>query len=92
MGKQKKKKINPRRRPATMANVERAKKDARSQAVEFAWAILFMVLRDKMGFSNEDLDRLWKYVDEYSKQVERGAVTVPDLKTVLKEEAGVVLI
>ena len=88
----KNKKVNPRRRPATMADVNKAKKDARREAVEFAWAILFMVLRDKMGFSPEDLSRLWKYVDEYSTQIERGAVTVPDLKTMLKEEAGVVLI
>ena len=91
MGKQKKKKVNPRRRPATMADVNKAKNVARREAVEFAWAILFMVLRDKMGFSPEDLDQLWKYVDDYSMQIERGAVTVPDLKTVLKEEAGVVL-
>lgn len=91
MGKQKKKKVNPKRRPATMADVEKAKKVARGEAVEFAWAILFMVLRDKMGFSTEDLERLWGHVDEYSKQIECGAVTVPDLKTVLREEAGVVL-
>lgn len=75
-----------------MADVNKAKKAATSSAVECAWAILFVVLRDKMGFETEDLQRLWREVDKYSEQVTKGEVTVPDLKMVLKEEAGVVLI
>ena len=59
MAKGKKKKINPRRRPANMADVNKAKKDLMDGIVDYAWSIMFMVLRDKEGFESEDLNRLW---------------------------------
>lgn len=85
------KKINPRRRPATMADIERAKKDLMNRLVDYAWSIMFMVLRDKEGFEPEDLKRVWEEIKKLSSEVNEGRVTIPDLKTVLKEEAGATL-
>ena len=36
----KKKRVNPHRRPATLADVQKAKKAAQNEAVTTAWAIL----------------------------------------------------
>ena len=40
------KKVTPRRLPASQADVARAKKEATEAAVKLAWSILFTVLRD----------------------------------------------
>lgn len=87
----KKKKVNPRRRPATAADVIRAKRDATADAVESAWAILFMTLRDKEGYEADDLKRVWDEVGKLSLEINEGRVSVADLKNTLKEEIGAVL-
>ncbi len=84
-----KKKPNPRKRPATQADVQRAKRDAKNEAVQFAWAILFSVLRDKEGYSIEDLRRVWAEVENLSDSIIKGYVSVADLRTALREEAGI---
>ena len=38
------KRVNPRKRPASQADVKRAKKEAQDKAVELAWSIFFTVL------------------------------------------------
>ena len=85
------KKINPRRKPATQADVNKAKKAATDEAVTLAWSILFTVLRDKEGMGIDDLKRIWKEVDDLSDSVVQGYVSVADLRNVLKEELGVEL-
>lgn len=39
----KKKRVNPNRRPASMADVKKAKQEAQDIAVELAWSIFFTV-------------------------------------------------
>ena len=84
-----KKKPNPRKRPATQADVKRAKREAQSEAVKLAWSILFTVLRDKEGYAIEDLRRVWNEVNKLSDSIVQGYVSVADLRTVLREEAGI---
>ena len=81
------KKINPRRKPATQADVKKAE----SEAVSFAMAIFFTVMRDKEGCSVEDLTRIWKEVEYLSDSVSRGFVKISDLKQALKDEADIIL-
>lgn len=85
------KKINPRRRPASQADVQRAKADAMDDAVTVAWAILFTVLRDKESFGNDALRRVWDEVNYLSESINRGFVNVNDLRRALEDEAGIVL-
>lgn len=87
-----KKKTNPRKRPATHADILKAKKDATSEAISFAWAILFTVLHDKEGWGKVRLQRLWSEVGELSDSIAKGYVSVTDLKHALKEEMGVELV
>ena len=80
------KKPNPRKRPATQADVVKAKKQATDEAVSLAMTIFLTVLKDKNGFSNEELQDTWENVESLSASIRDGYVSVYDLRTVLREE------
>ena len=82
-------KTNPRRRPATQADVNRAKQDAQSEAISLAMTIMFTALLDKEGFTQEDLQRLWREVNDLSDSIAQGYVSAADLRNVLRREYGV---
>lgn len=86
-----KKKTNPNRIPATMADVNKAKAKAQEEAVNIATEIFFTVMRDKEGWGVKRLQRLWDEVNELSDSLSRGYVSVKDLLWVLDEEAGIVI-
>lgn len=86
-----KKKINPKKKPVTQADLKKAKNEAQSIAVEIAWTIIFSVLRDKEGFAEEDLRRVWNEVNSLSDSIVQGYVNISDLKNALKQEAGLEL-
>lgn len=86
------KKTNPRKIPVTMADIGRAKREAQNRAIEAAWSIMFTVLRDKEGYSTEDLQRVWHGVNELSDSIAKGYCKISDLKDVLKKEAGARLV
>lgn len=79
-------KTNPRRRPATQADVERAKKAAQGEAISLAMTIMFTALLDKEGFAQEDLQRLWREVNDLSDSIAQGYVSAADLRNVLRRE------
>ena len=85
------KKVSPRRRPATEADVRKAKDAAVSVAIDAAWAIFFTVLRDKEGMENDQLRRIWDYVNDLSDGIAQGYVSVSDLMETLREEAGLTI-
>ena len=87
-----KKKTNPRKQPASMADVKRAKNEAQHKALTMAWSIFFTVLRDKEGYDLEGLQRVWGYVDDLSDSIAKGYCTVGDLREILKLEEGVRLV
>ena len=87
----KKKKINPQKRPATQADIQRAKKKATNDAIGVAWAIFFTVMRDKEGYGIKRLRRVWDHVNDLSDSIARGYVSVDDLKKALADEAGITL-
>lgn len=86
-----KRKINPRRRPASKADVERARAAATVDATRSCWSILFSVLRDKEGMAVEDLQRIWAETEELSDSVIRGYCSVSDLRDTLRREAGILI-
>ena len=85
------KKVNPRRIPVTQADVNKAKEAAVAEACELAQTILFSVLRDKEGFTYEDLQRVWDEVNSLSESIAEGYVSVADLRNALKQEDGIIL-
>lgn len=86
-----KKKVNPRRRPATQADVRKAKKEAQTLAIDACWAILFSVMRDKEGYGAKRLRRLWDEVNYLSESVSSGHVNIRDLAETLRDESGITL-
>ena len=79
-------KTNPRRRPATQADVDRARDEAVRETVRFCMVVFFTVLLDKFAASKEDLQRVWNEVNDLSDSVKKKYVSLKDLKTVLVEE------
>ena len=84
-----KKKTNPNKRPATWADVTRAKKEASNEAVKLAWSIQFYALADKKGMTVEEMQDIWKRVNDISDSVVKGYVNVTDLRDVLRKEYGI---
>lgn len=81
----KKGRTNPQKRPATAADVKRAK----DEAIRIVWAIFFTVMRDKEGYGNRRLKRLWDEVNALADSVSKGYVSIKDLTRALKEEADI---
>lgn len=57
-----KKKVNPRRRPATEADLIRAQTKAINETITIVMAAIFTVLHDKEGFGRKRLKRV---LDEF---------------------------
>lgn len=81
----KKKRVNPRRKPATQADVEKAKQQAQTHAINMVWAVFFTALRDKEGFGYKRLRRVWDEVNYISDSIDKGYVKLDDLVNELAE-------
>ena len=79
-----KKKVNPRRIPATMETVNKA----RDESIHLAMAIFLNVLKD-MGHDNETIKFVWDRVDKLSREVADGRVNLWDFVQVLYDEYGI---
>lgn len=77
-------------RPATMLDVNRAKKQVKQQAVNQTCAIFLRTLKDKEGYTTEDLQRLWDEVNYTSDSIERGYITFNDIFRSLREEDNII--
>lgn len=82
-------KTTPRRRPATMADVERAKQEAQAEAVSYAMTIFFSVLCDKHGATDAELRQFWGEVNYLSESIVQGYVSLADLRHTLRTERGI---
>lgn len=80
------KKTNPRKRPATMADVERAKKQAQDEAISLAIAVFLTVMVDKFNYDADKLKAVWDEVNKLSDSIAKGYVNLWDLKQVLADE------
>lgn len=80
-----KKKINPRRRPLSEADVPKI----RDEAIHLAFALFLTVLKENFGFDQEQIVFAWERADKLSKEVAEGRINLWDLVTVLREEFNV---
>ncbi len=81
----KKKRVNPRRKPATQADVEKAKQQAQTHAINMVWAVFFTALHDKERFGYKRLRRVWDEVNYISDSIDKGYVKLDDLVNELAE-------
>ena len=83
-----KKKVNPRNIPVSMTDLNRAKTEARNQAITFVEAVVFTVLVDKFN-GGDYIINVWRETQKLADEIEEGYVSVTDLIHTLKEEYGV---
>lgn len=80
----------------TMEQIEAIKKAAVTEAVEAAWTLMLglpvMVLSDKNGFTNDELDKFVDDVMALHDSYDKGYLTLADIHSALKDEAGVSII
>ena len=83
-------KQNPRNKPATQADVKRARIESCNEAVRMTAAIFLTVICDK--FNGKDyIPDLWREVSKLSEEIKENRVSVPDLIRVLREEYDIEL-
>lgn len=80
------KKINPRKIPATQADVKRARKEGQDFGTRMATVLFLTVLLDKEGADGDVIRRVWGEINELSQSVIDGYVNLRDLRNVLFEE------
>lgn len=80
------KKINPRRRPATQADIKKAKNEATDNAIKRVLCMFLYVLVDKHGAPKEDIQELAKELNYMADSIRKGYVTWKDIEHVLLEE------
>ena len=79
-------KTNPRKLPATQADVKRARKEGQDFGTRMATVLFLTVLLDKEGADGDVIRRVWGEINELSQSVIDGYVNLRDLRNVLFEE------
>ena len=82
-------KVNPRRRPATMVDVNRAVAQATNDTLTASAAIFLTVLCDKENADAEIVQRVWQEMQELSQSIIDGYVSVSDLRDTLRKEYNI---
>ena len=82
------KKVNPRNRPVSQADLVKAEE----RACHLAMAIFLTVMKDKFGFDNDDIVRAWNEWDSLAESIKKGYVNLKDLTDVLAEEYDIKLV
>lgn len=83
-------KTNPRKRPASQADVRRAEAKAVNDAVRMTSAIFLTVLCDKFGGADYIPD-VWREVSKLSEEIKEKRVSVPDLIRMLDTEYNILV-
>jgi hypothetical protein len=84
-----KKRVNPRRRPVTAADVNRARKDAEARSLDLAIAIILMALFDRGFLSPEQMRPAWDAINDKSDSIIKGYCKYEDLRKTLADEYGI---
>lgn len=85
------KKVNPRRRPCSEADLNRARNKAVEDAIQFVKTIFFTVLLDKYGWNKEQLAEFRDRYVGLSDEIEEGRISYSDLRQVLKVEYDILV-
>ncbi len=80
------KKINPKRVPATGADVKRAREEGMQFGVEFGINSILYVLKDKHDATDEDVMQLRDEFMYLMDSVAKGYISYADIKNVLQGE------
>ena len=82
------KKVNPRRKPVSQADIEKIRKITMAQSLATVEAVFLTVLMDKFGLEDR-INEIWTEVNKLSDEIKEGRVSLKDLRDVLSEEYGI---
>lgn len=82
-------KINPRRRPASQADVKKAKEEAVAKAIVLTKALTFTALLDEGIIKPEDVKRGWDKTKYLADSTKRGYITMQDMYDALISDYGI---
>ena len=80
------KKINPNRKPATAADINRARKEAINYALRAMLAISLTTMCDTFGFGDIRLKRFQEHSEKLVEEINEGRISIDDLIKVLADE------
>lgn len=80
------KKPNPRKRPATQADINRAKNEATTEAMRRMLYLMLYILIDKHQAPREDIKQFAEEFNYYADSIKQGYITWKDIEHVVKEE------
>lgn len=83
------KRVNPRRRPKSEADVRKAKNEARDETMNTMMYMVLWVFADKHGANAEDLQKIKDELYDVADSINRGYIKWEDLRDTLEEEYGV---
>lgn len=83
------KKINPNRRPASQADVEKAYRQGRADGTRQSLTVSVWVLRDKCGWGKVRITRFLTDVFSLCEDIVKGQVPEKDVNTALLDEYGI---
>lgn len=84
MGKQKK--PNPRKKPASEADVKQAERQGREQGAHLMFACILVSIKDLHFIENDELASMWQHANMLLEEISKGHITLQDLDDVLTEE------
>ena len=81
-------KTNPKKKPATQADVKKAFEAGVKEGVSNSCAIFLTVLLDKFRMDDQ-IQEVWNEICDLSDSVGKGYVSLADLRHVLMDEYGI---
>lgn len=75
--------------PKSYATVFGAKQIGQLRGIKCATAIFLRVMKDKEGATSEDVNRIWKEIEDLSDSIAKGYVKLEDIQQSLLEEDGI---
>ena len=76
---------------AVNRRIDMARNEIFVSATATAYAVFFMVLRDKFGFERPELQKAWEYTNSYADDIATGRLKLRDLVDTLHEEADIAI-
>jgi hypothetical protein len=85
------KKVNPRKKPVSQADVNKAKKQATEDAMRQILYLILYILIEKHEAPKEDIHQLAAEVNYYADSIDKGYITWKDVERVVRDEYKVFL-
>lgn len=84
MGKEKK--TNPRKKPASEADVKQAERRGREQGAHLMFTCILISIKDLHFIDNDELASMWQHANMLLEEIAAGHIKLQDLDEVLAEE------